>query len=284
MRRLLWLMLLLAACTSSTRSEKEEKDRIGTITSRILSEMNMFAFRPLQLEGDIRQISEITSIATAVDNHTRRDTIRREYIFREGMLHQVATASRRMQADTLTIRYDATGRISALIHSDNAQTYSTETYRYDTAGRYVEKADRIYSEASKSTYRYSQARDTIWIARYPEGKQYRLLVQQRGDTITTVQDELPQTAESIKIIEQYDLSNQPVITALYLGGVQQYKTLKQYDKYGNMIVATRYAGDQVRSRDTTSYVYDKKGNWTSKTVKEQYKRQTTVITRKIVYR
>ncbi|TWW01965.1 hypothetical protein [Chitinophaga pinensis] len=295
MRRLLWLLPVLAACKSTTTSKVtvEKKDRIAVITAQLLDEDITTVFRPEQLEGTVSHISEKTYTETKASDYTYKDTISREYLFRDGRLHQIAVATRRMQHDTLTIRYDSAGRIQALIYSDHHSTYNTDKFMYDANGRRIEKVNRFYSIESSSKYKYSPKGDSIWITRQPGDRKEFITITEKGGPLEVSRHIMPVEMPWKTIIEQYNPACQLTQRVEQEADTVNYKLSLQYNEKGNNIVWKQYhrndntaaKADSVNLKASfnTAYIYDNKGNWTSKTEEQLGKGWKSVTTRKIVY-
>jgi hypothetical protein len=295
MRRLLCLLLVLAACKSSTTSKVavEKKDRVAVVTAQLLDEDITTVFRPEQLEGGVEHISEKTYTETKASDYTYKDTISREYLFHDGRLHQIAVATRRMRHDTLTIRYDTAGRIQALIYSDNHSTYNTDKFRYDAKGRRTEKVNRFYSIESSSKYKYSPKGDSIWITRQPGDRKELITIAEKGGPLEVSRHIMPVEMPWRTVIEQYNPACQLIERVELEADTVNYKLSLQYNEKGNGIVwkqfhrkentATKADSVNLKASFNTAYTYDSKGNWTSKTEEQLGKGWKSVTTRKIVY-
>lgn len=294
MKRALYLLLFLAACKSSP-SDKEVNGSIP-VTEQILNEYITTAFRPETFEGDIEHISEVAYRETrAGDGYVNKDTVLKEYLFRDHRLHQIATVSKRMPYDTLTIRYDNAGRILALIYSDNQSTYNTDRFKYDAAGRRIEKINRFYSTESRDVYEYSQQGDTLLISREPGSHRERISISKEGDETTVTRRSLDADQVIPQFyVQKYNQLNQQVGTYVYQDDKAEYKVLKKYDSHGNLLSWEQQQGDHMTKDGfgdadnmisfRIEYTYDDKGNWTSK--KEQALDKSSIVTtnRQITYR
>lgn len=293
MKRVLYLLLFFAACKSS--SSDKEVDRMASVTERILNEDISTAFRPETFEGDIERISEVTySETSAGDGYVNKDTVLKEYLFKDDRLHQIATVTRRMRNDTLTIRYDTAGRILALIYSDNQSTYNTERFKYDATGRRIEKTNRFYSTESRHLYAYNQKGDTLLITCEPDNNQERISISKDGNETTVTRHALHSALMSRSQVEKYNRLNQLIGVYVYQDGKADYKVIRKYDSHGNLLSWEQHQGDHMTENGfgevdkmisyATEYTYDKKGNWTRMKQQMQDKSWTATTTRKIIYR
>lgn len=289
MKRVLCLLLLIAACKSS--SSEKEADRIAVIREKVLNEDITVAYRPEALKGDIAHISEVycRELRTG-DDYTRRDTTLKEYSFKDHRLYQIATVTKRMPHDTLTIRYDSAGRIFELINSDDRRIiYSLDRFKYDAAGRRVEKTNRVYSTESRRSYAYNKAGDSI-VVKGDDGLKIKdIYIAKKEDHVTVTN-----IINAGTIVYEYDQHNQLVGIYVYEDNKASYKVIRTYDSQGNAISWEQYAGDHMTKEGfgklneslsfTTEYTYDNKGNWISKKEQPKDKGWSGVTTRKITYR
>lgn len=293
MKRVLYLLLFLAACKSS--SSDKEVDRATSVIEQILNEDISTAFRPETFEGDISHISEVTySETSAGDGYVNKDTVLKEYLFKDHRLHQIATVTRRMRNDTLTIRYDTAGRILALIYSDNQSTYNTDRFKYDATGRRIEKTNRFYSTESRHLYTYNPKGDTLLITWEPDNNKEQICISKDGNETTVTRHALNSALMSRSQVEKYNGLNQVVGIYVYEDGKADYKVIKKYDSHGNLLSWEQHQGDHMTENGfgevdkmisyATEYAYDEKGNWTSMKKQVQDKGWTATTTRKIIYR
>jgi hypothetical protein len=289
MKKVLYLLLFVAACKSSSPDEKV--DRIAVITEHVLINIISTVYQPETFNGDVEHISEATYREFHLDDgYISKDTILKEYLFRDHRLHQVATITRRMPHDTLTIQYDTTGRISAFIYSDHRSTYNVDRFKYDAAGRRVEMMNRIYSTERRQLYEYNKTGDSLYITKEPGGEKQCIYIKENGDVVTV----------TYKIVDvdmssryEYNSLNQPVTSYYYHGGAA-HKRVRKYDSQGNCVAEEfhysdaankdGYGGVDPQNSNATVYVYDKKDNWTSRKVQQLDKSEFIVTTRKITYR
>jgi YD repeat-containing protein len=293
MKRLLYLLLLLAACKSS--SSDKEVDRIAVITEQVLNEDFTTPFRPETFQGDIEHISEVFYAETkAGDGYIERDTVSKEYFFKDHRLYQVATSTRGTKYDTLTIRYDTAGRILALIYSDDYRTYNTDRFRYDAAGRRIEKVNRFFTTESHRLYKYSKTGDTLLISSENGRNTQRIMISEKRGILMVTHQMLNDDSLSWSREDEYNRLNQLVGMYTYTNGKADYKVIKKYDSYGNIVWWEHYLGDRLTKDGfgevdksislRSEYEYDKKGNWTIEKTTPLDKSWTSVTTRKISYR
>lgn len=295
MRRLLCLLLILAACKSSTKTEqKEKKDRLSVVTTYVLEgSTNDNVFHRERFHGDIDHIAETARRETHMsDSYVRKDTVLRHYIFREGHLYQVAGRSRRMQPDTMTMRYDTAGRILARVYSDEREMYYANVYAYNHAGRLSKIVHRLFSIVDSTLYRYNTAGDTI-SADGPVTKK-KISIRARGDEMIVQHYMVDEAVMRLGDVETYNGNGLQTSLSHYADGQLFYKVFRKYDKYDNPVSleyhkADYTAKDSVAGADPSrsykiAYKYDNEGNWTSK-VQTWYDTSKIIITeRKITYR
>ncbi|MCF6403817.1 hypothetical protein L3C95_13075 [Chitinophaga filiformis] len=293
MKRVLYLLLLLAACKSSSSDEKV--DRIALIREKVLNEHFTTPFRPETFQGDIEHISEVFYTETkAGDGYIERDSVLKEYLFKDHRLYRIVTTSRRTTNDTLTIRYDSAGRILALIYSDDYNTYNADRFRYDAAGRRVEKVNRFFSTESHQFYEYSKMGDTLLISAGKGSNKEQIIISEKKGILMAVHRMLNQDSMSWSREDEYNSLNQLVGMYTYTNGKADYKVIKKYDRYGNIVLWEHYHADSLTKDSfgqinkamsfTSEYEYDKKGNWTIEKATPHDKTWTSVTTRKITYR
>lgn len=291
MKRLLYLLLLLAACKSS--SSDKEVDRIAVIRERVLNGYITASFRPEIFHGDIEHISQATYEENeAADAYIKKDTILKEYTFKKHRLYQIASVTRRMLKDTLTIQYDTMDRILAFVSTDGLSIYNSDRFKYDAEGRRIEKVSRIYSTETRHLYKYKTG-DTLLIMDGAEKPIESIVIKEKEDTII-VKRELTKDHEGTSTVEEYNKDNQLVIEYFYLDGMAQTKIVNKYDDHGNLVALDYYKGDnmhQVVSDEllkaasfTVEYDYDNKGNWISRKEQSRDKKHSSTTTRKITYR
>ncbi len=291
MKRVLYLLLFLAACKSSDK----EVDRIAVITEQVLNEDITTAFRPERFEGDVEHISEaIYKQDKAADSYIKKDTVLREYLFKDHGLHQIATITRRMPKDTLTIRYDTAGRILALIYSDHRSTYNTDRFKYDAAGRRIEKLNRIYRTESRQLYEYNKTGDSLMIRGGDGNDIEHVYIRQKGDVVTVTCEFLGEGFKGESIVYEYNSENKPVTLYYYSNGMVENKIIEKYDSHGNLVRWEYYQSNRAKKdtfgemdailSHTVEYTYDNKGNWTSKKEQAVDKNWSVVTTREITYR
>ncbi|PSL25494.1 hypothetical protein [Chitinophaga ginsengisoli] len=293
MKRVLYLLLLLAACKSS--SSEKEVDRIVLITEKVLNADFTTAFHPEAFEGDVARISEATyNEKKATDGYVKKDTVRKEYLFKDHRLHQIATVTARMSRDTLTIRYDTVGRILALIGSDDRNRYCADSFKYDAAGRRIERMSRIFSTESRHLYEHNKKGDSLLI-RSGDGKDIeRISINEKGDIVTVTRALLSEDDKGGSYVYEYDENNRLVTLYLHFMGMTDVKVIAKYDSHGNLVrweyhrvddsgKSLSAEMDKVLSY-TIEYTYDNKGNWTVKKQQPVDKKWTSVTTRKITYR
>jgi YD repeat-containing protein len=290
MRKVCWVLLALAACTSPERKENNG----APVPEQILNEDISTTFRPETFAGDIEHISEVTYTAVTTGDYVRKDTSTREYLFKGKRLYQVATVTRRMRIDTLTIRYDTAGRIAALVYSDDRNTYNTDRFKYDAAGRRIEKVNRFYTTESRSSYQYNKAGDTLLITRQPGNSKELISIRRQADTVLVTRQPLDSSSMAQTVVEKYNKANQLVEVSVYLNGMADYKVIKSYDNHGNLLLWEHRQGNhqqkegfgEVNKRISYNreYTYDSKGNWISRKEQMQDKGWSAVTTRKISYR
>ncbi|SHM02727.1 hypothetical protein [Chitinophaga sp. CF418] len=290
MKRVLYLLLLLAACKASS---DKEVDRIAEIKEKVLNNDITVTFRPEIFQGDIVHISEATYMEDeAADTYIKKDTILKEYLFKDQRLHQIATVTRRMLNDTLTIQYDTAGRILALINSDDFSTYNADRFKYDTNGRRIEKINRIYSTETRHLYQYKTG-DSLLVLDGDENSIESIVMEQKGDAIM-VKRNLIKDGKGYSTVDEYNKLNQLVTTYFFFGAVVETKLVSKYDDHGNLIAFDYHQGDSTRKSIsdelykarsfTVEYTYDNKGNWISRKEQAGDKKSSATTTRKITYR
>jgi YD repeat-containing protein len=293
MKRVLYLLLFVAACKSSSPDEKV--DRIAVITENLLNEDISSAFRPEKLAGNIAHISEITYKAyTADDGYIKKDTILKEYLFSDNRPYKIASVSRRMPIDTLTIQYDTIGRLLALIHSDNRSSYNTDRFKYDAAGRRIEKTNRVYSSESRYVYEYNEPGDSLLVTVGPGRQKEGIYMNEEGDTITVTRVVFDEGLGKGTAEFKYNRQNQLVVMYHHFPGVVANKVIQAYDSHGNPVRWDYYREDPVKKgvftgidetlSYATEYTYDKNGNWTVQKQQMRDKSLSITTTRKITYR
>lgn len=293
MKRVLYLLLLLAACKSS--SSEKEVDRIALITEKVLNEDFTTSFRPETFEGDVARISEVTyKESRAADGYVKKDTVRREYLFKDHRLHQIATVTARMSRDTLTVRYDTAGRILAIIRSDDRNRYCADTFKYDAAGRRIERMSRFYSTENRHLYEHNKTGDSILI-RGGDGKDVeRICISEKGGVATVTRELLSEDYKGGSYVYEYDGNNRPVKSYLYLNGLALAEVIEKYDSHRNLVRREHHNRDASGKgfstyiddvlSNTVEYTYDSKGNWEVKKEQRVDKKWTLTKTRKITYR
>lgn len=291
MKRVLYLLLFLTACKSS--SPDKETNRIALITEKTLNEDISTSFRPEIFEGDVEHISEtIYKEKQAADSYVKKDTVLKEYLFKDHRLYQIAAVTERMSKSALNIRYDTAGRILALVSSDDRNRYNTDSFRYDAAGRRIEKMNRIYSTESRHLYEYNKTGDSLLIRDGNGNDVERIYIGEKGDTVTVTREFLGEF-EGGSYVYEYDENNRPVTFYFNFKGLEN-KVTEKYDSHGNLVRWEYYNGDSVKKgvflkmdkgmSHTVEYTYDNKGNWTFKKVQGMDKGWSVVTTRKITYR
>jgi len=293
MKKVLYLLMFVAACKSS--SSEKEADRIALITEKVLNDDITTAFRPEMFEGDIEHISEVIyKEDKAADGYVRKDTVSKEYLFKDHRLYQIAAVTVRMSKDTLTIRYDTAGRILALINSDNRSRYNTDSFRYDAAGRRIEKANRIYSTETRHLYEYNKTGDSLMVRAKDGNDIERISIKEKGDVVIVTREFLAEGFKGGSYVYEYDEQSRPVILYYYANGVAENKVIEKYDSHGNLVKWEYHRGDRTKKdgfgemdailSHTVEYTYDSKGNWTSKKEQAVDKDWSVMTTRKISYR
>lgn len=294
MRRLLCLLLVLAACKSSTKKEAERKDRLAVVTAYVLEgSTSDNAFHREQFHGDVDHIAETESRETHMsDSYVKKDTVLRNYIFKEGQLYQVAGRSSRMHHDTVTMRYDTAGRVLARVHSDDRATYSSNVYVYNHAGRLSKTVYRLFSIGDTTIYKYNESGDTISIESPVNRK--RICIVAEGDGMTVRHDVVEYPRFKLDYMETYNSDHLQTTFTHFVGGGVFYKVFRKYDKHNNPVSWEYHRGNQkvkggVDPVDPSrsykvAYEYDSKGNWTSKAQTWYDTSKVIVIKRKITYR
>ncbi|SDG56874.1 hypothetical protein [Chitinophaga filiformis] len=293
MKKVLYLLMFVVACKSS--SSEKEADRIALITEKVLNDDITTAFRPEIFEGEIEHISEVIyKEDKAADGYLRKDTASKEYLFKDHRLHQIAAVTVRMSKDTLTIRYDTAGRILALINSDDRSRYNTDSFRYDAAGRRIEKMNRIYSTETRHLYEYNKAGDSLMIRGGDGNDIERIYIKEKGDVVTVTREFLAEGFRGGSYVYEYDEQNRPVTLYYYSSGGAESKVIEKYDSRGNLVKWEYHRSDRTKKdafggmdamlSHTVEYTYDNKGNWTSKKEQAGDKNWSEVTTRKITYR
>ncbi len=288
MKKVLYLLLFITACKSSSQ---EEVDRIALIRERVLNEDITVAYRPETFKGDIAHISEVyCRELKAGDGYVRRDTTLKEYSFKDHRLHQIATVTKRMPYDTLTIRYDSAGRIFELINSDDRRViYNVDRFKYDAAGRRIEKANRVYSTESRRSYEYNNAGDSLVVKGADGTKIKDIYIGKKEDHVTVTN-----VINAGTIVYEFDEHNQLVGIYVYEDNKASYKVSRKYDSQGNPVSWEQYTGDHMTREGfgkmneslsfTTIYTYDNTGNWTIKKEQPKDKGWSGVTMRKITYK
>jgi YD repeat-containing protein len=298
MRRLLYVVLLFAACKSSTKTEKEAKDRLAVVTAQVLEGSPDAAYHAEEFQGDIDQITEISFSQTHLaDAYIRKDTLSRTYLFSDGRLYKIISSSRRMKYDTLTIRYDTSGRKQLITYADQHEIYHTQSFRYDVAGRCIEEASRFLSVKVLTDYNYNKTGDTFSIARIFDGNKAdipeQIILTKEGDDIIVKHHYQAGELHGMFIIERYNSDDKQVSISYYTGNSLHHKVITKYDGKGNAI-ASEYHPMDPAAKDSVGpvsasqssiikYQYDGEGNWTSKTEQEGDTTQVTVTKRTIKY-
>ncbi|UPK69174.1 hypothetical protein [Chitinophaga filiformis] len=287
MKRILYLLLFLAACKSS--SSDQEADRITVIREKILNENIIADFRPETFEGEVDHISEVIY----KDSPVETDTVSKEYWFKDHRLHRISAITRRMPKDTLTIRYDTAGRILSLINSDGRSNYNIDSFRYDAAGRRIEQMNRIFSIETRHLYEYNKAGDSLLIRKGEEDNVDSIYIRKNGDVITVTRA-FGEGYKGATYVYEYDGQNRPVTLYCYQNGVADSKVIEKYDSHGNLVKWEYYRADTTTKGGfgemdatlsyTFEYTYDNKGNWTSRKKQAVDKSQAIVVARKITYR
>lgn len=291
MKRVLYLLLFIAACRSS--SSDREVGNTASLTEKVLDMYITTAFRPEMFHGDIEHISETTyEEHAAADAYIKKDTILKEYSFKDHRLHQIATVTRRMLNDTLTIQYDTAGRILTLINSDGLSTYNTDRFKYDEKGRRIEKVNRLYTTESHQIYKY-KGEDTLLIMDGTENPMESIVMKEKGD-VTTVKYHLTKDDEGSSTVDEYNRKNQLVTELIFFAGVAETKVAFKYDDRGNLVAWDYQRGDSARGiisdksykarSFTVEYTYDDKGNWISRKEQARDTSYTVMTTRKIAYK
>lgn len=293
MKRVLYLLLFVAACKPS--SQKEEGERMTSIMEQVLNEYITRVFSREKFEGDVEHISEVDCSETKIHDRIVRDTIYREYLFKDHRLHQVASVTRRMRNDTLTIRYDTAGRILALIYSDGQGTYNTNLFKYDADGARIGYTNRFFSTESGYRYEYNKKGDTVLVISEPGGYEERISISLEGDeTIVTRYPLGDDVFMPTTRVQKYNRLNQLTELSVLENGRAWSKVTKEYDSHGNVLSEEEHPGDRItkdgfgeadKSKSiSTEYTYDKAGNWIIMRGQLQDKSAFITTTRKITYR
>lgn len=293
MKRVVYLLLFMAACKWS--SPEKKVDKMASVMEQVLNEDITRVFTREKFEEDVEHISEVICTERKAHEYIAKDTIYREYLFSDHRLHQVASVTRRMRNDTLTIRYDTAGRILSLIHSDGHGTYNTNRFKYDADGRRIGYTNRFFSTESGYRYEYNKRGDTVLVIPEPGGYKERICISIEGDETTVTRQLLgDEVFLSMTRVQKYNRLNQ--LTGLFVlqNGKAGYKLTKEYDSHGNVLLQEEHQGDRVtkdgygdadKSKSIkTEYTYDKAGNWITRKEQQLGKSQIVTTMRKITYR
>lgn len=266
MKRVVCFLLIITACKSSLKPS-EERNSMTAVTQKMLNELLTVAYYPENFNGDIEHISELyTGEVRAGDGYVRKDTVYREYWFTDGRLVKIASTTRRMLNDTLTIRYDDAGRITELASSDARKVYNRDQLKYDTSGRRIEKKNQVYNTANIEVYGYCRTGDTVLIRPGKGGMTDSLYCTRMEDHII-----ITYITNGEKILYDYDRDAQLVERTIYgENNSALSKATSKYDSKGNIVWREFRQGDGkpngkfelVRNTVNFEYTYDSQGNWT----------------------
>jgi len=288
MKRALCLLLVLAACKSEEAKKVDIKESIADVVKqeereKILAGVGL----PAELfQGSINLIEETTVDEIVYTNHTRRDTMRVNYIFKDSRLHQVAINKRK--PDTIMINYSSGGKISTIIKTDGWKPYLTAELAYDANGRCTSFMGRFYSVGIGMSFKYNNAGDTISTFNESTSKKGITSFKVLGDTILVEEKIETPRGYVLNAVKKYNATGRKIGDVSYLyedaADTIGYREIARYDKYGSLIEKTtesRGPGNNV-----LEYVYDEKGNWTERRMMPKNKNEgwLSVTTRKITYR
>lgn len=292
MKKLLYLLMVLTACTSETTTKERTGDRIASITGRMMRERLylLVEFQPEQFHGNIDKIEEYRFRKYLSTDEGQRDTLHRSYFFKDERLYQV-TGGRRI-SDTVTINYDLKGRIIKVERTDSGRPYMIEQLEYDTAGRCIKREEWAYYYTKKvsNAYIYNKTGDTIDILNNDEyATRSRIVFSVLADNIIAKEMSAEDSTYATSVIRRFNKSDLMADFTVFAYDAEilgRYET-RTYDRYGNVTQVVgkvrddKYPGLQPYNYNI-KYSYDEKGNWVTRIIQEGETHEIT--TRKITYK
>lgn len=287
MKRALYLLLILAACKSEEAKKEAKKDRVADVMKQEVKE-KIYAGVGLPLEhfsGNIALIEETTVDEIMYDDHTRHDTSRVNYVFKDNQLHLVAINKRK--PDTIVINHDASGNIISILKTDDWKPYLATQLTYDADGRCISSKGHFYSIGIGMSFTYGKAGDSIYTFDANRNRNEIMAFKQQGDTLVVEEKIATQHGYLLNAVKKY---NEAAVKTENMSYVYEdetdtvgYRETARYDKYGNVVEKTT---SHRPGNNIFEYTYDKKGNWTMRKQLPKNKREgwLSLTTRKISYR